>query len=224
MVKYTEDFLDLECKMRRKPIIIGVTGGSGGGKTSVSRAILDSFPNARIAMIQHDSYYKDQAHLSFEERVKTNYDHLLAFDTDFMIEQLKELLKGRPVDIPVYDYKAHTRSDKTFRQEPQDVIIVEGILVLEDERLRDLMDIKLFVDTDDDIRIIRRIKRDMMERGRSLDSIIEQYTTVVKPMYHQFIEPSKRYADIIVPEGVSNVVAIDLINTKIASILAEIDR
>ncbi|HGW6357444.1 TPA: uridine kinase, partial [Escherichia coli] len=141
-----------------------------------------------------------------------------------MIEQLKELLKGRPVDIPVYDYKAHTRSDKTFRQEPQDVIIVEGILVLEDERLRDLMDIKLFVDTDDDIRIIRRIKRDMMERGRSLDSIIEQYTTVVKPMYHQFIEPSKRYADIIVPEGVSNVVAIDLINTKIASILAEIDR
>lgn len=224
MVKYTEDFLDLECKMRRKPIIIGVTGGSGGGKTSVSRAILDSFPNARIAMIQHDSYYKDQAHLSFEERVKTNYDHPLAFDTDFMIEQLKELLKGRPVDIPVYDYKAHTRSDKTFRQEPQDVIIVEGILVLEDERLRDLMDIKLFVDTDDDIRIIRRIKRDMMERGRSLDSIIEQYTTVVKPMYHQFIEPSKRYADLIVPEGVSNVVAIDLINTKIASILAEIDR
>lgn len=224
MVKYTEDFLDLECKMRRNPIIIGVTGGSGGGKTSVSRAILDSFPNARIAMIQHDSYYKDQAHLSFEERVKTNYDHPLAFDTDFMIEQLKELLKGRPVDIPVYDYKAHTRSDKTFRQEPQDVIIVEGILVLEDERLRDLMDIKLFVDTDDDIRIIRRIKRDMMERGRSLDSIIEQYTTVVKPMYHQFIEPSKRYADIIVPEGVSNVVAIDLINTKIASILAEIDR
>lgn len=210
--------------MLKKPIIIGVTGGSGGGKTSVSRAILNSFPNARIAMIQHDSYYKDQAHLSFEERVKTNYDHPLAFDTDFMIEQLKELLEGRPVDIPVYDYKAHTRSEKTFRQEPQDVIIVEGILVLEDERLRDLMDIKLFVDTDDDIRIIRRIKRDMMERGRSLDSIIEQYTTVVKPMYHQFIEPSKRYADIIVPEGVSNIVAIDLINTKIASILAEIDE
>ncbi|VTS31249.1 uridine kinase [Streptococcus pseudoporcinus] len=207
--------------MNKKPIIIGVTGGSGGGKTSVSRAILDHFPNARIAMIQHDSYYRDQAHLSFEERVKTNYDHPLAFETDFMIEQLKELLEGRPVDIPIYDYKAHTRSPKTFRQEPQDVIIVEGILVLEDERLRQLMDIKLFVDNDDDIRIIRRIKRDMMERGRSLDSIIEQYTSVVKPMYHQFIEPSKRYADIIVPEGVSNVVAIDLINTKIASILAE---
>lgn len=208
-------------KMRKKPIIIGVTGGSGGGKTSVSRAILDSFPNARIAMIQHDSYYRDQAHLSFEERIKTNYDHPLAFETDFMIEQLKELLAGRSVDIPIYDYTQHTRSDKTFRQDPQDVIIVEGILVLEDERLRNLMDIKLFVDTDDDIRIIRRIKRDMMERGRSLESIIEQYTSVVKPMYHQFIEPSKRYADIIVPEGVSNIVAIDLINTKIASILAE---
>ncbi|MSU86930.1 uridine kinase [Streptococcus dysgalactiae] len=208
--------------MLKKPIIIGVTGGSGGGKTSVSRAILDSFPNARIAMIQHDSYYKDQSHMSFEERVKTNYDHPLAFDTDFMIQQLKELLAGRPVDIPIYDYKKHTRSDKTFRQDPQDVIIVEGILVLEDERLRELMDIKLFVDTDDDIRIIRRIKRDMMERGRSLESIIDQYTSVVKPMYHQFIEPSKRYADIVIPEGVSNIVAIDLINTKIASILGEV--
>lgn len=208
--------------MLKKPIVIGVTGGSGGGKTSVSRAILDSFPNARIAMIQHDSYYKDQSHMSFEERVKTNYDHPLAFDTDFMIQQLKELLAGRPVDIPIYDYKKHTRSDKTFRQDPQDVIIVEGILVLEDERLRELMDIKLFVDTDDDIRIIRRIKRDMMERGRSLESIIDQYTSVVKPMYHQFIEPSKRYADIVIPEGVSNVVAIDLINTKIASIFGEV--
>ncbi|HEQ5127841.1 TPA: uridine kinase [Streptococcus pyogenes] len=208
--------------MLKKPIIIGVTGGSGGGKTSVSRAILDSFPNARIAMIQHDSYYKDQSHMSFEERVKTNYDHPLAFDTDFMIQQLKELLAGRPVDIPIYDYKKHTRSNTTFRQDPQDVIIVEGILVLEDERLRDLMDIKLFVDTDDDIRIIRRIKRDMMERGRSLESIIDQYTSVVKPMYHQFIEPSKRYADIVIPEGVSNVVAIDVINSKIASILEEV--
>lgn len=208
--------------MLKKPIIIGVTGGSGGGKTSVSRAILNSFPNARIAMIQHDSYYKDQSHISFEERVKTNYDHPLAFDTDFMIQQLKELLAGRPVDIPIYDYKEHTRSNRTFCQEPQDVIIVEGILVLEDERLRELMDIKLFVDTDDDIRIIRRIQRDMVERGRSLESIIEQYTSVVKPMYHQFIEPSKRYADIVIPEGVSNVVAIDLINTKIASILGEL--
>ena len=207
--------------MTNKPIIIGVTGGSGSGKTSVSRAILDNFPDARISMIEHDSYYKHQSHLTFEERVLTNYDHPLAFDTDLMIYHLSELLAGRAVDIPIYDYTQHTRSDKTYRQEPQDVFIVEGILVLEDKRLRDLMDIKLFVDTDDDIRIIRRIKRDMVERGRSLESVIEQYTSVVKPMYHQFIEPSKRYADIVIPEGVSNIVAIDLINTKVESILRE---
>lgn len=205
----------------KKPIIIGVTGGSGGGKTSVSKAILSHFPDEKIAMIEHDSYYKDQAHLTFEERIQTNYDHPLAFDTDLMIAQLNELLAGRAVDIPVYDYAAHTRSSKTYRQEPQDVFIVEGILVLEDKRLRDLMDIKLFVDTDDDVRIIRRIKRDLLERGRTLDSVIEQYLGVVKPMYHQFIEPSKRYADIIIPEGVSNTVAIDVINTKIAAILSE---
>ena len=207
--------------MRKKHIIIGVTGGSGGGKTCVSKAILANFQDQKIAMIQHDSYYKDQSHLTFEERVSTNYDHPLAFDTDLMIEHINELIAGRPVDIPIYDYTLHTRSEKTYRQEPQDVIIVEGILVLEDKRLRDLMDIKLFVDTDDDIRIIRRIKRDMEERGRSLDSVIEQYTSVVKPMFHQFIEPTKRYADIIIPEGASNVVAIDLINTKIAAILKE---
>lgn len=204
-----------------RPIIIGVTGGSGSGKTSVSRAILSNFPDERISMIEHDSYYKDQAHLTFEERVKTNYDHPLAFDTDLMIEQLEELLQGRPVDIPVYDYAQHTRSTEVFRQEPQDVFIVEGILVLEDARLRDLMDIKIFVDTDDDVRIIRRIKRDLVERGRTLDSIIDQYLGVVKPMYHQFIEPSKRYADIVIPEGASNTVAIDLINTKVAAILEE---
>lgn len=205
--------------MAQKPIIIGVTGGSGGGKTSVSRAILDNFPNARISMIEHDSYYKNQSHLTFEERILTNYDHPLAFDTDLMIYHLSELLAGRGVDIPIYDYTQHTRSEKTYHQEPQDVFIVEGILVLEDKRLRDIMDIKIFVDTDDDVRIIRRIKRDLEERGRSLDSVIEQYLSVVKPMYHQFIEPTKRYADIVIPEGVSNTVAIDLINTKVDSIL-----
>ena len=205
--------------MRKKPIIIGVTGGSGGGKTSVSKAILANFTDQKISMIQHDSYYKDQSHLTFEERVTTNYDHPLAFDTDLMIEHINELIAGRPVDIPIYDYTLHTRSEKTYRQEPQDVFIVEGILVLEDKRLRELMDIKIFVDTDDDIRIIRRIKRDMEERGRSLDSVIDQYTSVVKPMYHLFIEPTKRYADLIIPEGASNIVAIDLINTKISTIL-----
>ena len=204
-----------------KPIIIGVTGGSGSGKTSVSRAIFNHFPNHSIMMLEQDSYYKDQSHLSFEERLNTNYDHPFAFDTDLLIEHLQKLLAYETIEKPVYDYVAHTRSEATIIQEPKEVIILEGILILEDERLRDLMDIKLYVDTDDDIRIIRRIKRDMEERGRTLDSVIEQYLTVVKPMYHQFIEPTKRYADVIVPEGGENHVAIDLITTKVATFLTE---
>ncbi|CAI3378631.1 uridine kinase [Enterococcus cecorum] len=202
---------------KKKPIIIGVSGGSGSGKTSVSRAIFNNFPNHSIMMLEHDSYYKDQSHLSFEERLKTNYDHPFAFDTDLLIEHLEKLLNYETIEKPVYDYVAHTRSTETVIQEPKEVIILEGILILEDKRLRDLMDIKIYVDTDDDIRIIRRIKRDMVERGRTLDSIIDQYLSVVKPMYHQFIEPTKRYADVIVPEGGENHVAIDLINTKVAT-------
>lgn len=205
----------------KKPLIIGVTGGSASGKTSVSQAILSMFKDEKIAMIEHDSYYKDQSQLTFEERTKTNYDHPLAFDTDYLIAQLKELQNGRAVDIPTYDYAKHTRSEKTYRQEPVDVLIVEGILVLENEKLRNLMDIKVFVDTDDDVRILRRIRRDIEERGRTLDSVITQYMDAVKPMYHQFIEPTKRYADVIIPEGVSNTVGVDILTTKIASILRE---
>ncbi|ALS37088.1 uridine kinase [Enterococcus rotai] len=202
-----------------QPIVIGVTGGSGSGKTSVSRAIFNHFPNHSIMMLEQDSYYKDQSHLSFEERLATNYDHPFAFDTDLLIKHLQQLINYQTIEKPVYDYVAHTRSSDIIIQEPKEVIILEGILILEDSRLRELMDIKLYVDTDDDIRIIRRIKRDMEERGRTLDSVIEQYLTVVKPMYHQFIEPTKRYADVIVPEGGENHVAIDLITTKVASIL-----
>lgn len=205
---------------KSKPIIIGVTGGSGSGKTSVSRAIFNNFPDHSIMMLEQDSYYKDQSHLSFEERLNTNYDHPFAFDNDLLIQHVGDLLNYKAIEKPVYDYVAHTRSQATIIQEPKEVIILEGILILEDERLRDLMDIKVYVDTDDDIRIIRRIKRDMEERGRTLDSVIEQYLTVVKPMYHQFIEPTKRYADIIVPEGGENHVAIDLITTKVASFLS----
>ena len=204
---------------KSKPIIIGVTGGSGSGKTSVSRAIFNNFPDHSIMKLEQDSYYKDQSHLSFEERLNTNYDHPFAFDNDLLIQHVGDLLNYKAIEKPVYDYVAHTRSQATIIQEPKEVIILEGILILEDERLRDLMDIKVYVDTDDDIRIIRRIKRDMEERGRTLDSVIEQYLTVVKPMYHQFIEPTKRYADIIVPEGGENHVAIDLITTKVASFL-----
>lgn len=209
--------------MSTRPIIIGVTGGSGSGKTSVSRAIYNHFPDHSIMMLEHDSYYKDQSHLSFEERLKTNYDHPFAFDTDLLITHLEKLLKYEAIEVPVYDYVNHTRSEATIVEEPKEVIILEGILILEDERLRDLMDIKIYVDTDDDIRIIRRIKRDMEERGRTLDSVIEQYLGVVKPMYHQFIEPTKRYSDIIVPEGGENHVAIDLIATKVYSILSDVE-
>ncbi|NKC60373.1 uridine kinase [Vagococcus fluvialis] len=202
-----------------RPIVIGVTGGSGSGKTSVSRAILNALPNHSILLFEQDSYYKDQGHLSFEERLNTNYDHPLAFDTDLLIEHLKELMNYQTIKKPVYDYEAHTRSKEVVIQEPKEVIIVEGILILEDERLRDLMDIKVYVDTEDDIRIIRRIKRDIEDRGRSLDSVIDQYLSVVKPMHSQFIEPTKKYADIIVPEGGKNQVAIDLLTTKVRSIL-----
>ncbi|MFZ8764184.1 uridine kinase [Enterococcus diestrammenae] len=202
-----------------KPILIGVTGGSGSGKTSVSRAIFNHFPDHSIMMLEQDSYYKDQSNLSFEERLNTNYDHPFAFDTDLLIAHVEQLMRFESIEKPVYDYVAHTRSEVTILQEPKEVIILEGILVLADERLRDLMDIKLYVDTDDDIRIIRRIKRDMEERGRTLDSVIEQYLSVVKPMYHQFIEPTKRYADIIIPEGGENHVAIDLLATKVGTFL-----
>lgn len=204
---------------KHRPVIIGVTGGSGSGKTTVSNAILEQLHGHSLAMIQEDAYYKKQDDIPFDEREKVNYDHPNAFDTDLLVEQLKQLLQRKPIDIPVYDYTIHTRSAEVIHQEPRDVILVEGILVLNDPRLRDLMDIKIFVDTDDDIRIIRRIQRDIEERGRSLQSVIDQYLATVKPMYHQFIEPSKRYADIIVPEGGENQVAIDLLVTKIRDII-----
>jgi uridine kinase len=205
----------------RKPVVIGVAGGSGSGKTSVTKAVYESFKGHSITMIQQDYYYKDQSDLPFEERLKTNYDHPLAFDNDLLIEHLEKLLRYEPIEKPVYDYSIHTRSKEIIVVEPKDVVILEGILVLEDERLRNLMDIKLFVDTDADIRIIRRMSRDIKERGRTLDSVIEQYTNVVRPMHNQFIEPTKRYADVIIPEGGQNHVAIDLMVTKIQTILEQ---
>jgi uridine kinase len=207
--------------MERKPVVIGVAGGSGSGKTSVTKSIYDSFKGHSILMLEQDFYYKDQSHLPFEERLKTNYDHPLAFDNDLLIEHIHKLLNHEAIEKPVYDYAVHTRSNQVIYVEPQDVIILEGILVLEDERLRDLMDIKLFVDTDADLRIIRRMLRDIKERGRSIDSVIDQYIGVVRPMHNQFIEPTKRYADVIIPEGGHNHVAIDLMVTKIQTILEQ---
>ena len=205
----------------RKPVVIGVTGGSGSGKTSVTNAIYESLKDLSILVLQQDYYYKDQHNVPFEERLKTNYDHPLAFDNDLLIEHIEKLLRYEAIDKPVYDYSIHTRSDKVIPVEPKEVIILEGILVLEDERLRNLMDIKLYVDTDADLRIIRRLERDISERGRTFDSVIAQYLNVVRPMHNQFIEPTKRYADIIIPEGGQNHVAIDLMVTKIQTILEQ---
>nr|WP_191979399.1 uridine kinase [Limosilactobacillus ingluviei] len=205
----------------KRPIVIGVTGGSGSGKTTVSKAIYENLRGQSIQIINQDTYYNDQADMTMEERKAVNYDHPLAFDTALLIEQLDALRHNQAVEMPVYDYKEYTRSQTTVHVEPQDVIILEGILILDDERLRDLMDIKVYVDADDDIRILRRIQRDMQERGRSLESIISQYLKTVKPMYHQFIEPTKRYADIIVPEGGENHVAIDILTTKVRDVLAK---
>lgn len=206
---------------KHKPVIIGVAGGSGSGKTTVCNKIYEYFSGKSIAMIEHDSYYRDQSDITFEERLKTNYDHPFAFDTDLLVEHLTKLQNHERIEVPVYDYKRHTRSQETIPVEPRDVIIIEGILILEDKRLRDLMDIKIYVDTDDDLRIIRRIERDMKERGRSLESIINQYLSVVRKMHEQFVEPSKKYADIIIPEGGHNKVAIDLVISKIRMIFHE---
>ncbi len=202
-----------------KPILIGITGGTGSGKSSIADAIYSSFSNECIAMIQQDMYYKDQSHLSMEERIKTNYDHPKAFDNDLLIKHLNDLINGLPIEKPIYDFSCHNRAKETVKVEPRSIIIVEGILVLEDERLRDLLDIKVYVDTDADIRILRRLVRDINERGRTVDSVVNQYLEVVRPMHLQFTEPTKRYADIIVPEGGQNKVAIDILVSKIKDIL-----
>ena len=203
-----------------KPILIGIAGGSASGKTSIAMKIKDMFSDTKsVLILRMDDYYKDQTHLSMEERILTNYDHPFAFDNDLLISQLKELLAGRSVEKPTYDFVTHNRSDVVEHLEPADVILLEGLFVLENEDLRQLENIKVFVDTEADIRFIRRLVRDVKERGRSLDSVVNQYVTTVRVMHTTFIEPTKRYADIIIPEGGSNTVAIDLLATKISSII-----
>lgn len=203
------------------PVLIGVAGGSGSGKTTVAKELFRQFQNDSVTMIEQDSYYKDQSHLNADERALTNYDHPFAFDNDLLLAHLQELLAGRAIEKPIYDFKLHNRKEEKVKVDPKDVIILEGMLILEDTRIRDLMDIKVFVDTDADVRIIRRIARDIEERGRSLDSVVNQYLNVVRPMHLQFIEPTKRYADVIIPEGGYNRVALDLLSTKISNILLE---
>jgi uridine kinase len=200
---------------------IGVAGGTGSGKTTVSRRIWEAVGRERIAYLQHDNYYKDQSHLSPEERARTNYDHPDSQETSLMVRHLRELRAGRPVDIPMYDFSVHTRSKETLRISPAKVVLVEGILIFAEPGLRELMDMRIFVDTDADIRFIRRLRRDMVERGRSLDSIVKQYLGTVRPMHMEFVEPSKRYADIIVPQGGDNRVAMEMIVSRIQALLSE---
>ncbi|MBF8984788.1 uridine kinase [Lutibacter sp. B2] len=204
-----------------KPILIGITGGTGSGKSTIAKAIFESIPEKNVTIIEQDSYYKDQSHLPMENRVKTNYDHPLAFDTELLYTHIKELLNNKPIEKPIYNFSKHNREDGTITVYPKDIIILEGIMILEDEKLRSLMDIKIFVDTDSDVRIIRRILRDLNERGRTLDSVVAQYLNTVRPAHLQFIEPSKRYADIIIPEGGYNKVAIDIMVAKVKSIIYE---
>jgi len=201
--------------MKNKPIVIGIAGGSGSGKTSVTYEVCKRLSKDSILIIEQDDYYKDQSDKNFEERLLTNYDHPDAFDNDLLIEQLAELLNYKSILKPTYDYKQHTRSSEVIKVDPKDVIIVEGILIFHDKKLMDLMDIKVFIDTDADVRIIRRLSRDIKERGRTLDSVIDQYLNFVRPMHLQYVEPSKYNADIIVPEGGENEVAIDMIATKV---------
>ncbi len=198
-----------------RPLIIGISGGTGSGKSSVARKVAAALPQASVTFIEMDSYYRDFRHLSMEERNQINWDHPDAFDWELMIDQFTELANGRPVNCPEYDFSTHSRHTEYRRVEPADVIVLDGILLLSDERLRSLCDVKVFVDTDADIRLIRRIQRDMTERDRSLKSVLDQYITTVRPMHLQFVEPAKRYADVIVPRGGNNNVAIEMIVARI---------
>ena len=183
------------------PLVIGIAGGSGSGKTTVARSVVESIGREAVVLIQHDAYYREQSHLPLEERAKVNYDHPDSLETDLFVEHLRVLVAGTPVHRPVYDFTVHTRSAETVLVEPKPVILVEGILVLYEPSLRELMDLKIYIDTDPDLRIVRRLERDIKDRGRSFDSVRDQYMHTVRPMHLQFVEPSKRYADIVIPEG-----------------------
>lgn len=204
---------------KQRPVTIAVAGGTGSGKTTVSKAILKRVGSDNIAYIPHDAYYKDLSHLPYEERIKLNFDHPDTLDTPLMIEHIKKLQNWQSVEIPTYDFAKHTRRPETETVSVQPIILVEGILIFSERELRKTFDVKIFVDTDADIRFIRRLQRDIKERGRTTDSVIEQYLNTVRPMHLKFVEPSKRYADVIIPEGGFNMVAIDMIADRIRNLL-----
>lgn len=199
-----------------RPLVIGIAGGSGSGKSTVARNVAAALGDASVAFIDMDGYYLDHGHLPLEERKKVNWDHPNAFDWDHLVSQLTQLAQGEPIDKPVYDFVEHLRSAQTVRIPSADVIVIDGILLFTDQRVRELCDVKVFVDADADVRLIRRIRRDMSKRGRPLPEILEQYLGTVQPMHMEFVEPSKRYADVIVPRGGQNTVAIEMIVAKIA--------
>lgn len=202
-------------------LIIGIAGGTGSGKTTLADRIIEELNDPNIVVIKQDAYYKSHSELPFDERNKINFDHPYAFDTKFLIQHIGTLKNNQSVKMPVYDFKTHLRKKETILVEPHKVIILEGILLFENKELRNLLDIKIFVDTDSDIRILRRLKRDINERGRTFESVYSQYVDTVRPMHLEFVEPSKKYADIIVPEGGLNPIAIDMIVSKIKSILKD---
>ncbi len=205
--------------MNKYAILIGIAGGTGSGKTSIAKAIAADFGKSEVALIEQDSYYKNLSNLTIEERSLVNFDHPDAIDFTLMRDHLQKLMEGNVVDIPIYDYTTHTREKKSRKVEKHHIIILEGILALFDQKIRNMMDIKIYVETADDIRVIRRIKRDINKRERTFPSVIEQYYKTVRPMHIQFVEPTKKYADIIVPEGGQNKVAVDILRTKIMTFL-----
>jgi uridine kinase len=204
---------------RTSPLVIGIAGGTGSGKTTVAQTIVERVGGEHIASLAHDSYYKDLSELPVAQRVEVNFDHPNSLDTDLLIQQITVLKDGNPIEVPVYDFKTHSRTDHTIHVDPHPIILVEGILIFTELALRNLFDIKIFVDTDADIRFIRRLERDISERGRSSVSVIHQYLSTVRPMHLEFVEPSKRYADIIIPEGGLNTVAMDMIVARIQAML-----
>lgn len=202
-----------------KPLIIAISGGSASGKTTVVKEIVEKLKTNDISVICHDDYYKDQSHLTMEERIQTNYDHPSSLDNDLFVEHLHLLMEGKSIEKPIYDFVTHNRKKETVTVSPTKVIFIEGILVLEEKRIRDCADVKIFVKSDEDIRFIRRLKRDIEERGRSMDTVVNQYLTTVKPMFNKFVNPSSRYADIIIPNDNKHDVAVDFLVAKIKDIL-----
>jgi len=201
-----------------RPLFIAIAGGSGSGKTTIARSVVDIVGRDKVVYLQQDAYYRDQAHLSFEDRAKINYDHPDSLELELMVEHLQALRNGQPVERPVYDFETHIRTDETYTLVPEPAVIVEGILLLADARLREQFDVRVYIDTEADLRLMRRIQRDIVERGRSVESVLDQYQKTVRPMHYQFVEPSKRYADIIIPEGI-NTGAIGTVSSMIRHFL-----